>query len=113
MSWEGRRRRQYALLLEKRLPGQLQPVKAASREAGARNAPALTGWRWSGLLTYKQTRLSFRSQPQSSRACERPVDSTAGYGDAGDVAADVLFERGAPGHEAESEAVVDHSEPAT
>jgi len=37
-------------LLDKPLPGRRQPVKAASREAGARNAPALTGWRWSGLL---------------------------------------------------------------
>jgi hypothetical protein len=41
--WEGRRRSQYGLLLEERLPGQRQPVKAASREAGARNAPALRG----------------------------------------------------------------------
>src|SRR5713101_2246016 len=32
------------------LPGRRQPVMAASREAGARLAPTLTGWRWSGLL---------------------------------------------------------------
>jgi hypothetical protein len=32
------------------LPGRRHPVKAASREAGARHAPALTGWRRSGLL---------------------------------------------------------------
>jgi hypothetical protein len=30
-------------LLGKPLPGRRQPVKAVSREAGARNAPALTG----------------------------------------------------------------------
>jgi hypothetical protein len=112
MAWERRRRSQYSLLLEERLPGQRQPVKAASREAGARNAPALRGWRWSGLRSSKQ-RPSLRSQPQSSQPCERPVDSTAGHDGAGDVAADMLFERGAPGHEAESEAIVDHGEPAT
>jgi hypothetical protein len=113
MAWERRRRSQYGLLLEERLPGQRQPVKAASREAEARNAPALRGWRWSGLLTSKQTRPSLRSQPQSSRPCERPIDFTAGHDGARDVAADMLFERGAPGHEAKSQAIVDHSEPAT
>ena len=45
-------------LLGEPLPGRRQPVKAASREAGARNAPALTGWRWSGLLGFKQARLA-------------------------------------------------------
>ena len=40
----GRRRRsQYGLLLEARVPGWRQPVKAASREVGAQNAPALRG----------------------------------------------------------------------
>ena len=42
------------------VPGRRQPVKAASREAGARHAPALTGWRWSGLLGLKQARLAFQ-----------------------------------------------------
>ncbi len=54
----------------KPLPGRRQPVKAASREAGARNAPALTGWRRSGLLASKQTRLSFRFTARAP-ACER------------------------------------------
>jgi len=49
-----------AYLLGKSLPGRRQPVKAASREAGARHAPALTGWRWSGLLGLKQARLAFQ-----------------------------------------------------
>jgi hypothetical protein len=55
----------------------------------------------------------FRSQPKPQFPCERPVDSTAGYDGAGDVAADMLFKGGTPGHEAESQPIVDHSEPAT
>ena len=43
-------------LLGKPLPGRRQPVKAASREAVARNAPALTGCRWSGTLGFKLAR---------------------------------------------------------
>ncbi len=54
-------------LLGKPLPGRRQPVKAASREAVARNAPALTGWRWSGLLASKQTRFfPIRTYPASA-----------------------------------------------
>jgi len=34
ISWEGRRRPTKPYLLEERLPGQRQPVKAASRKAG-------------------------------------------------------------------------------
>jgi len=56
-------------------------------------------------------RQGLSAQPTSSS--ERPVDPTVRHGDAGDVAADMLFERGAPGHEAESQAIVDHGEPAT
>jgi hypothetical protein len=52
------------------------------------------------------------SQPQPSRPSERPVDSAAGHGDTRNVAADTLFEGGLPGHEAESEPVIDHGEPA-
>ncbi len=37
-------------LLGRPLPRRRQPVKGASREAGARHAPTLTGWRWSGCL---------------------------------------------------------------
>ena len=45
-----------AYLLGKPLPGRRHPVKAASREAVARNAAAsLTGWRWSGVLGPSQT----------------------------------------------------------
>jgi hypothetical protein len=40
-------------LLGKPLPGRRQSVKAASREAVARHAPALKGWRWSGLLGFR------------------------------------------------------------
>src|SRR3954452_1009823 len=42
--------------LGKQLPGRRHPVKAASREAGARTAPALTEWRWSDLLGFKLAR---------------------------------------------------------
>jgi len=50
--------------------------------------------------------------PNPKPAAERPVHIAARHRDAGDVAADMLFEGGAPGHEAESEPVVDHREPA-
>jgi hypothetical protein len=40
-------------LLGKPLPSRRQPVKAASREAVAWHAPALRGWRWSGLLGFR------------------------------------------------------------
>ncbi len=98
------------------LPGRRQPVMAASREAGARLAPALTGWRWSGLLGFKQARLALRSQPQPSRPCERPVNSAAWHGDAGDVP-DALVEHGLPRHQTEAEATItaeafDHRKPA-
>ncbi|SRR6266700_6279202 len=66
--WEGKR--SVPIKPYKPLPGRRQPVKAASREAVARNAPALRGWRWSCLLGFKQARLALRSQPQPSRPCE-------------------------------------------
>jgi hypothetical protein len=67
--WEGKRSAsQSAYLLEQPLPGRRQPVKAASREAGARHAPALRGWRWSGLLGFKQARLSAHSPSPRDRA---------------------------------------------
>lgn len=50
---------------------------------------------------------------RAARTCERPVDFTAGHGGAEDVAADMLFERRPPEHEAESHDIVDHREPAT
>ena len=45
-------------------------------------------------------------------AAEAPVDPAIRAGDAGDVAAELLFEGGRPGHELEAEAVVDHGEAA-
>jgi hypothetical protein len=49
-----------AYLLGKPLPGRRQPVKAASREAGARHAPALTGWRCSGPIAASGQGLAVR-----------------------------------------------------
>jgi hypothetical protein len=91
-------------------PGRRQPVKAASRAAGARHAPALTGWRWSGPLAGKQIRLSCHSEAQPPRPAERPIDPAAGHGDTGDMPADMVFEHGPPRHEAEAEPVIDHGE---
>src|SRR5690606_9103127 len=45
-------------------------------------------------------------------ASEVPIDAAIVAGDAGDVTADLLFERGRPGHELEAKAVVDHGEAA-
>ena len=71
-------------------------------EAGARNAPALTGWRRSGPMATSRWGHWSHSQPQPSRPCERPFDSAAGHGaDAGDVLPDALVEHGLPRHEAE------------
>jgi hypothetical protein len=80
--------------------------QAAKRWRGRARLEALTAVRH---LAGGQQGLS--AQPTSSS--ERPVDPTVRHGDAGDMAADMLFERGAPGHEAESQAIVDHGEPAT
>ena len=103
-------------LLGKPLPGRRHPVKAASREAGARNAPALTGWRWSGLLGPSRQGLLFRSQPQPALSAEAPFDAAAIAHDAGDVLPDALVEHGLPRHEAEAEPAIaaqfDHGEPA-
>jgi len=52
------------------------------------------------------------SQPEPSAAAEAPVDPAIRAGDARDVAAELLFEGGRPGHELEAEAVVDHGEAA-
>jgi hypothetical protein len=99
------------------LPGRRQPVMAASREAGAWLAAASTGWRWSGLLGFKQARLALRSQLQPSRPCKRPVNSAAWHGDAGDVLPDALIEHGLPRHQTEAEPTIttealDHRESA-
>src|SRR5258708_27605341 len=87
----------------------LTPVPITARMSTAALRPA-GGW-YGPLASYAQ-RCFFCSHPQPSRPSERPVDSAAGHGNAGDVAADMPFEGGLPGNEAESEPVIDHGEPA-
>jgi hypothetical protein len=104
-------------LLGKPLPGRRQPVKAASRETEARNAPASTGWRWSGLLGPSRQGLLFRSQPQPALSAEAPFDVAARAHETGNVLPDAVVEHGLPRHEAEAEAAVatqgfEHGEPA-
>jgi hypothetical protein len=60
-------------LLGKPPPGRRQPVKAASREAVARHAPALTGWRWSGLLNFKLWPCLVRSTSRVLEKLSNPV----------------------------------------
>src|SRR5690606_34980988 len=55
---------------------------------------------------------SFWSAAQASLSPETPVDSSIASRHAGDVATDLLFKGGRPGHELEAEAVVDHGEAA-
>jgi hypothetical protein len=98
-------------------PGRRQPVKAESREAGARNAPALTGWRWSGLLGFKPVSPLFRSQPQPSLSAQAPFDATVIAHEAGDVLPDAVVEQWLPRYEAEAETAIaaqgfEHGEPA-
>lgn len=52
------------------------------------------------------------SQAEPPVAAEAPVDPATRAGDAGDVAPELLFEGGRPGHELEAQAVVDHGEAA-
>src|SRR5260221_8933818 len=100
-------------MLEPPLPGQATAGQGRKpRSGGAERASLEDGMALSGLFASKQTRLSFRSQPQPLRPPKRPVHIASRHRDAGDVAADMLFEGGAPGDEAESEPVVDHGEPA-
>ncbi len=51
-------------------------------------------------------------QAESALAAEAPVDAAVGSGDAGDVLAEIAFQRRRPGHELEAEPVVDHGEAA-
>jgi hypothetical protein len=104
-------------LLGKPLPGRRRPVTAASREAGARNAPALTGWRWSGLLGPSRQGSLLLSQPQPALSAEAPFNAAVITHEAGDVLPDPLVEHGLPWHEAEAEATItaqcfDDGEPA-
>ena len=104
-------------LLGKPLPGRRHPVKAASSEAGARNAPALKGWRWCGLLGPSRQDLLFRSQAQSALSADAPFDVAARAHEAGDVLPDAVVEHGLPRHDAKAEAPVaaqgfEHGEPA-
>lgn len=93
-------------LLGKPLPGRRHPVKAGSREAGARNAPALTGWRWSGLLGPSRQGSLLPSQPQPALSAEAPFDVATITHQAGDMLPDPLVEHGLPWHEAEAKTTV-------
>jgi hypothetical protein len=52
------------------------------------------------------------SQADSSLAAEAPIDPAVAARDAGDMAAEMLFEGRRPRHELETQAVVEHGEPA-
>jgi hypothetical protein len=93
-------------LLGRPLPGRRRPVKAASREAGARNAPALTGWRWSGLLGPGRQGSPLLSQPQPTLSAEAPFNVAPTSHQAGDVLPDPPVEYGLPWNEAEAEATI-------
>ena len=86
-------------LLAKPLPGRRHPVKAASREAGARDATAFTGWRRSGPMATSRSRRGAHSQPQPPFPAETPFDATSIAHDAGDMLADALVEHGLPRHQ--------------
>src|SRR6516165_9046036 len=51
-------------------------------------------------------------QPEPAISAEAPVDPAIASCDAGDMAPELLFEGGRPGHELEAQAVVDHGEAA-
>ena len=57
--------------------------------------------------------IPFRSHCPNPQNVRTTVNSAAGQDGAEDVAADMLFERRPPGHEAKSHAIVDHRELAT
>jgi hypothetical protein len=52
------------------------------------------------------------SDAQVKLACKTPLDAAARHHDARDVPAEVLLQRGPPGHQLEPESVVDHGKPA-
>ena len=52
------------------------------------------------------------SESEPALATKSPADAAARQHDAGDLAADVLLEGWAPGHEPEAEAIIDHRKPA-
>lgn len=92
-------------------PGRRRPVKAASREAGARHAPALTGRRWSGPIDGSRCAFALTAlQAEPPVSSKGPVDATVVTLQAADVLANALLEEGLPRHELKTEPVVDHGE---
>ena len=52
------------------------------------------------------------SKSQSALSTETPVNSSAWQHNAGDLATELLFQGWTPGHELETETIIDHGEPA-
>src|SRR5207253_4730032 len=52
------------------------------------------------------------SESESALSTKAPVDPAARQHDAGHMPTELLFQRGAPGHELEAQPIVDHREPA-
>ena len=70
-----------------------------------------------GAIAAGRTRSSSSASPDVSESepalsTKTPVDAAARQHDAGDLPTELLFQRGAPGHELEAEAIIDHREPA-
>ena len=81
-----------------------------------RDAPALTGWSWSGSISARRPVLG-RLQPLPELAPKAPVNRTAIVNDAGNLQTDPALENGLPGDEREAEPPVSaeslkHREPA-
>ena len=92
-------------------PGRRRPVKAASREAGARHAPALTGRRRSGPIDGSRRAFAVAAlQAEAPVPSQCPLDATIFALQAADVLADALLEEGLPGHELKAEPVLDDRE---
>jgi hypothetical protein len=53
-----------------------------------------------------------RSESEPALSTKAPVYSAARQHDAGHLPTELLFQRGAPGHQLEAEAIIDHREPA-
>ena len=88
-------------------PDRRRAVKAVSREAGARNAPALRARLPVRHLNGKRVSAALKSE--SPATPESPVDA-AGHGDPGDLSAEALLKDRLPGDETKAQSVVDHGE---
>ncbi len=93
--------------------------QAAKRWRGTRqrNAPALTGCRWSGTLGFKLAGPALPLTTQPALSAQAPFDAAVIAHEAGDVLPDALVEYGLPRHQTKAETTIttealDHREPA-